>query len=104
MLSQFEKACFVRAAAAAELTCCRVGFAHEEQVEVHPEERRDDPQRQGPCVQHRNRRVFLVKPLGNETMRAHELYKVTGAAMCAHRRRRKRKSALAVCWTSFVES
>jgi len=104
VLSQFEKACFVRAAAAAELTCCRVGFAHEEQVEVHPEERRDDPQRQGPCVQHRNRRVFLVKPLGNETMRAHELYKVTGAAMCAHRRRRKRKSALAVCWTSFVES
>ena len=69
MLSQFEKACFARAAAAAELTCCRVGFAHEEQVEVHPEERRDDPERQGPCVQHRNRRVFLVKAPGGETMR-----------------------------------
>ena len=80
MLSQFEKAGSAHATAHAKLTSRRVGFAHEEQVEVHPEERRDDAERQGPRVQHRNRRVLVVNSPGGETMRGRMSFKLAPCA------------------------
>lgn len=61
-LSQFEKARKVHAVGGAYLRLQRrAGFAHQEQVEVRPEERRDDAEREGPRLQLRNRRLLLVK-------------------------------------------
>ena len=60
VLSQFEKARCPRGPALSTLTRRRAGVAHQEQVEVPPQERHDDAERQGPGFQLRNLLLHLV--------------------------------------------